>query len=499
MGLLCKLGFHSWSGCKCSRCEKTRNEGHDWGKDCETCARCDTRREGTHSWSGCKCSRCGAIRITGHVWSGAGSATCSRCGSEKSAIMDVCRTAGHRWSSPPFSECTVCGIRLKELQTSALAEVALSYPDDEVRRWAVTEMKDQTTLSKVALTDRASIVRSRAVSNLTDQALLGRIAVDDGDEKVRSTASEYLSDQAMLTKVALGDPSEMVRRIAIRKLTDQALLVQIAVAEKEGWVRDEAVAAVTEPALLARLCSLGVHKWTGCRCQLCGGMRDDEHTLVDSCKCVSCGKFTNEGHRWRDSQACSTCGRSSDEAVAVFKRGVALLDAPPGEGNLIQAMQCFMDAAKQGLMEAQLNVAVGYEKGSGLEKNKVFAVKWYGKAADRGHLEARYRQGALLIDDFMPTAWANGVTYLRMAADLGHAGAQCDLGACYGDGKGVEKDPETALAWFRKAADQGDASAQFNIGIAYENGAGVTRDLSEAARWFRRAADLGHPLAKQRV
>lgn len=38
MSLSCKLGFHSWDGCICSVCNKTRNEKHDYVNDiCKIC------------------------------------------------------------------------------------------------------------------------------------------------------------------------------------------------------------------------------------------------------------------------------------------------------------------------------------------------------------------------------------------------------------------------------------------------------------------------------
>ena len=70
--------------------------------------------------------------------------------------------------------------------------------------------------------------------------------------------------------------------------------------------------------------------------------------------------------------------------------------------------------------------------------------------------------------------------------------AQYNLGACYKNGIGVEKDPAEAVKWYRKAADQGIAKAQYNLGACYESGTGVERDPAEAARWFRMAADQGY-------
>ncbi len=44
MPISCILGFHNWDGCKCSRCSKTRDDGHDWSKDCKKCSRCGITR-----------------------------------------------------------------------------------------------------------------------------------------------------------------------------------------------------------------------------------------------------------------------------------------------------------------------------------------------------------------------------------------------------------------------------------------------------------------------
>jgi len=68
MALLCSIGFHSWDGCKCSTCGKTRDEGHDLSEDCETCAKCGKNSGGKHDWGpGDKCARCGKPQIV-IVW-----------------------------------------------------------------------------------------------------------------------------------------------------------------------------------------------------------------------------------------------------------------------------------------------------------------------------------------------------------------------------------------------------------------------------------------------
>ena len=68
MNITCSLGIHKWAGCKCKKCEKTRDVGHNWGEDCEECTECGAGRQNAHSWAGCKCSACGKVRNEGHDW-----------------------------------------------------------------------------------------------------------------------------------------------------------------------------------------------------------------------------------------------------------------------------------------------------------------------------------------------------------------------------------------------------------------------------------------------
>ena len=63
MSFKCLLGFHTWDGCKCQKCNKTRKIVEE-----------------QHSWTGCLCTKCGASRDTGHTWI---EKSCSKCGKEK--------------------------------------------------------------------------------------------------------------------------------------------------------------------------------------------------------------------------------------------------------------------------------------------------------------------------------------------------------------------------------------------------------------------------------
>ncbi len=120
MNFKCILSFHKWDGCKCSACGKTRDEGHDWSKDCETCAKCHKTKTAAHVWSGCKCSTCGKTRDEGHKWDGCKCSTCGKTRDEghkwdgcKCSTCGKTRNEGHEWSSVS-DRCAKCGKSRRE-------------------------------------------------------------------------------------------------------------------------------------------------------------------------------------------------------------------------------------------------------------------------------------------------------------------------------------------------------------------------------------------------
>merc|ERR1711953_1109739 len=87
--------------------------------------------------------------------------------------------------------------------------------------------------------------------------------------------------------------------------------------------------------------------------------------------------------------------------------------------------------------------------------------------------------------------------WFRLAAESGHAYAQCSLGLCYYNQDGTLLNREVAVEWFRKSAAQGCAHAQYALGYCYNStGRGVTKDRTRAVEWFQKAAEQGHPQAQ---
>lgn len=91
------------------------------------------------------------------------------------------------------------------------------------------------------------------------------------------------------------------------------------------------------------------------------------------------------------------------------------------------------------------------------------------------------------------------VSRLRPLAETGNARAQYRLGLAYAQGRGVEKAPVQALAWWHRAAVQGNADAQYQLGLAYLEGDGVEKDAGLASAWLARASARDHGPATYRL
>jgi len=114
--------------------------------------------------------------------------------------------------------------------------------------------------------------------------------------------------------------------------------------------------------------------------------------------------------------------------------------------------------AQQGYAEAQYNLGVSYDSGTGVPQNYSKAVMWYTKAAQQG----------LVV-------------------------SQINLGGHYFKGQGVQQNYATAAYWVTKAAQQGSAKAQYMIGLLYASGKGVKQNNSTAYKWFELAKATSAP------
>ncbi|KAL0241328.1 hypothetical protein GEMRC1_006563 [Eukaryota sp. GEM-RC1] len=141
------------------------------------------------------------------------------------------------------------------------------------------------------------------------------------------------------------------------------------------------------------------------------------------------------------------------------------------------------------------------------KSNDELAFEKYKKAAERGDDDAIVNLGNCFLNGIgvnknerqavywflkahskgNSSARTNLVKTLRWCqkhAELGDQIAMTGLGHCYECGLGIEQDYSNAVYWYQKAADLGDSDAMSNLAFCYKNGEGIDKDHSIAVYWF---------------
>ena len=170
------------------------------------------------------------------------------------------------------------------------------------------------------------------------------------------------------------------------------------------------------------------------------------------------------------------------------------------EGDYDIALRRFRSLAEQGVAGAQYFLGTTYThtiEELGITQNFAEGLKWLRLAANQGYVLAQYKLGGIYHrGEGVPQDYFEAMNWYRLAADQNNADAQYDLGLIYAEGVVVPQDYVEAAKWFSLAAGQGDVRAQLILGVMHRNGEGVPKNHAEAAKWFGLAADQGDARAQ---
>jgi len=177
-------------------------------------------------------------------------------------------------------------------------------------------------------------------------------------------------------------------------------------------------------------------------------------------------------------------------------------------------------SALQGNASAMFNLAIMYQRGIGVPKERITAYAWYMVSEIDGNehileevkkvlaqatpgdrrkaIEAAKGIIAKLKISPMLSAGSHSIELTNQfhrqleLALVGAATDQYDLARLYHEGVGTVKDPFEAAVWCRRAAEQGNVEAMCSLALCLASGDGVDADLTEMAKWYRKAADKGN-------
>ncbi|MGE4064895.1 MAG: tetratricopeptide repeat protein [Rhodospirillaceae bacterium] len=173
----------------------------------------------------------------------------------------------------------------------------------------------------------------------------------------------------------------------------------------------------------------------------------------------------------------------------------AIMDGGFGnpEKNPDEAVKWYLRAAERGHPEAQAALARCYEEARGVAQDYVQARRWYAAATEQDIREASYGLAVLESRGLGGPKDAKGAAaHSRRAAEQGHTNAQVFLANLLSTDDDVPRDHVEAVKWYREAAQTGHPEAQLGLGLAYRDGNGVEADIVIAYVWLSIAAKNPH-------
>jgi len=101
------------------------------------------------------------------------------------------------------------------------------------------------------------------------------------------------------------------------------------------------------------------------------------------------------------------------------------------------------------------------------------------KRVEANDAEAIFDRGCNYRDGIygLPQDYSKALTLWHRAGDLGHAGAYCNIGYSYNDGRGVELDKKKAEYYWELSAIAGGAVSRYNLGLNEVHAGNINRAI----------------------
>jgi hypothetical protein len=157
------------------------------------------------------------------------------------------------------------------------------------------------------------------------------------------------------------------------------------------------------------------------------------------------------------------------------------------------AFHLFRKAAELGHVAAQDQTAWGYQIGMGTDKDLSQAAAWYRRAAEAGYADSQNSLGLFLyLGMGGDIAREEAYDWIHKSASQSNPAGLSNMGAIYEAGDPVAQDYTMAAHYYRRAADLDYVLAKSNLGGLYLNGRGVDKDADTAFRLFQEGCMANH-------
>lgn len=169
------------------------------------------------------------------------------------------------------------------------------------------------------------------------------------------------------------------------------------------------------------------------------------------------------------------------------------------EQDLKLALKWYIRAAERGHKIAQNNLGVLFESGILGEPNKEAAACWYTLSARHGFAPAQFHVGLLHLQAKTDKDYREAFQWFKRAGKQGHRKAISNVGSMYLQGLGVQADYKKAFKWLKKAAKKNCALAWHNIAVMYGKGLYVDFSVSKSKKLMERSLRAQEQNAKMKI
>lgn len=223
----------------------------------------------------------------------------------------------------------------------------------------------------------------------------------------------------------------------------------------------------------------------------------------------------DEGQVWAQTRLGALYARA-ENAPLLWEKGARLLELAATQGDAeakyelasmyaagrgvaasaAKAFDLMKQAADSGMADAQFQLASMYVAGRGTAPDKNAATEWGRRAAHQRHVPAQFSLGCLLIESSDAATKAEGVQWLKRAAEAENRQATLFLATALARGEyGLAKDEAQAEALLKPLADREDGEAQFVLAWLYMFGEKFADRRNLARDYLEMAAKKGHQSA----
>jgi len=154
-----------------------------------------------------------------------------------------------------------------------------------------------------------------------------------------------------------------------------------------------------------------------------------------------------------------------------------------------EALSEFKTLAATGHVASQFSIGLIYHLGRGVPQDLKTAYMWYKKAAVQEYSPAMNNIGMMYLNGEYVAQNRDVAFKLFLKASGDHAQAKDNLGQCYENAWGTDRDIEQAIKSYQLSGDDGYILGWFHLAQLYEKDYPKSpQNIDKAVKWYTKAA-----------